>query len=150
MEKSFIPYRLMAIGGLLLFIFSLLGPHRPLDIHIHDAYFVMDTGYLASTLATALLSLFALSYLLKSFLASPALSRAHVVLTLMLLGFLLLFSFLAADAYRPGFNNWKHYYHNNRIIQILLLLLTASQLLYLTNIISGILKKYNERKDANG
>src|SRR5690242_8828642 len=107
------PYNFLLLTAILLFIASIFNFNVPIDIHLHNTYFIFPLKLLI-WLPTIILILFWLLYLLtKRFLFSKALTWTHVILTiicsilLLILPFILTYPFAGMDAPRRYYDYAK-------------------------------------------
>ena len=151
-KHSYKPYHLLLGTAILFFILSFFnyGSLGTLDIHMHDSYLVL--GYSSVLQALAILSLMILLlYLVNNpFLYSATLSKVHIGVTICTF---ILFAFsLFIDQKGIATKGQKHYYDISawgyfshlttgmKILMISIAILVAGQLIFVVNLIAGLLK----------
>jgi len=149
------PYNLLLLTAILLFIAGLFSGNFPIDILLHDTYFVLPITYLL-WFPSLVLAFFWLLYLLtKRFLFSKVLTWTHIILTITCSVFIHVIPYLSAYSsaglagaprryYDNGiFNKYKVFSNMNTIILLTFLILVLGQLIYFINLIIGIYKRKN-------
>ena len=145
MQDFLRPGIVLVLFAVLLIITSFFFNSDAIDIHVHDAYFVIAYAHLF-WLVSAFWFVLALIYWLTSgFLLSYQLTWIHVILTLLLFMVFFIFTLSVkqnAPPYLdlsiwPGFNR-----SHNRILSWLVLLLFFTQLLFIVNIAGGIIRRF--------
>jgi cytochrome c oxidase subunit 1 len=146
------PYTVLLLTAVLFFIAGLFSFNYPIDIHLHDTYFVIPMTYLV-WIPTITLVFFWLIYLLtKRLLFSKFLTWTHIVFTILCTIFIVTIPFLSTYSYAGGgaprryydygsFTSYKIFGNMTRIIIIAFIILIFGQLTYFINLIVGLYKK---------
>jgi len=155
------PYNLLLLTAILLFIAGLFSGNFPIDILLHDTYFVLPITYLL-WFPSFVLAFFWLLYLLtKRFLFSKVLMWTHITLTIICSVFIHVIPYLSvyssaglAGAPRRYYDNdisnkYRVFNNMNTIILLTLIVLLLGQLIYFVNLIIGFYKRKNLRTQYN-
>jgi heme/copper-type cytochrome/quinol oxidase subunit 1 len=138
------PYHLLGLFGLIIFLFSFFSNNSgTLDLHIHDTVFIISIPHILKALAAALLFFWLIYNFTIKILFSKAITWIHIIGTL-------LFSFYMAalnyniqntsETERNGWTTFEQIDDANFIISILILFFLVCQLLFIFNIIVGLIK----------
>jgi len=142
---------LLFIGG--IFIFD-----TPIDIHLHDTYFIFPLSFLIWIPAIILFLFWALYLLTKQFLFSKKLMWIHIILTVLSSLFMLMLPYLSTYSYSGvggprvyydygEFNKFKMFGNlTNMIIRVFAFLLLI-QLIYFFNLFVGLYKGVGRQKN---
>jgi len=144
------PYNLFLPGGLLLLFVSVFIHAKTLDINLHDTYFVISMGYLCWIFCVIQILLWGLYKLFTPILFSIQLIWTHILVTILTLDGIVLFSWWAIEFYNPRPRRYIDYTHwdtfktgqyTREVIVLVLTIFILTQLIFVINIIQGLLKK---------
>ena len=150
------PYNLLLLTGLILVLTSFfLKQNNSVDIHLHDTYFVIGHTHVFWFLAITAIFVWTLYLLTNKILYSKALIWTHIIITILtLLLFALSLSF--GDSFmnstpRRNYNysNWNsfdNYTAFTKAIGISISILLFGQVIYVINLIGGLIKRLTNRK----
>ncbi len=148
------PFHLLLLNAFFLFFISLFIPNREIDIHFHDTFFILPIKYLI-WFPTLFQFVFWIIYLItKQYLFSNLLSWIHIVLlvstslSIVVLTYYLLNS-ISQPIIHPTVDSIKNLRPNQApsdLISSLSFLLIGSSLIYITNLIIGLLKGINRMR----
>lgn len=139
---GFRSFHLLLICAILLILLSLfIAENKTLDLHLTDTYLVLSGVHILRTLALFLILVWLLYRFTQSFLFSAILARLHIFITLMATVCITFFLFYhaaqlkgAIDITGTGFR---------LIIPVFIVSTILSQLLYIINLLLGVLRKVN-------
>ncbi len=147
------PHNLLLFTAILILLTSFFTADNTLDIHLHDTFIIFNLKQSLWIFIIALILFWLLNLFTKRFLFSKLLTRLHVLfLTGASLAYMVI-SFYAKNNYNglggmprryydhSGWNNFSRYANLSNIILLLALLFALGILLYLVNLITGIIKK---------
>ena len=139
------PYHLLGLFGLLIFLLSLsFNNTSTLDFHIHDTVFIISIPQVLKTL-TALLLFFWLSYKFTiQIIFSKAVMWIHIISILLFTCYIAALSSNIQNTGQTRYSNWASFERisdTNSITRIFILLFLVGQLLFLFNIVAGLIKR---------
>ena len=139
------PYHLLGLFGLLIFLLSLsFNNTSTLDFHIHDTVFIISIPQVLKTL-TALLLFFWLIYTFTiQILFSKAVMWIHIISMLLFTFYVAALSSNIQNTGQTRYSNWASFERisdTNSITRIFILLFLVGQLLFLFNIVAGLIKR---------
>ena len=139
------PYHLLGLFGLLIFLLSLsFNNTSTLDFHIHDTVFIISIPHVLKTL-TALLLFFWLIYKFTiQILFSKAVMWIHIISILLFTFYVAALSSNIQNTGETGHSNWSKFERisdANFIASTIILLFLLGQVLFLFNIIAGLIKR---------
>jgi cytochrome c oxidase subunit 1 len=155
------PYELLGIMALLLFLVSFVPSNSSLDINMHDAYFVIANVNLCRIASGTFLFLWSMNILFRQYLVSDRLNRLYVAGTILsLLVTAIIFIPFKQSMNVPRryyafdeFEKMRSWYSYNTVITICfimgLLLFTVSQVVFIINVITGVLRKVSRPDPSN-
>ena len=142
---------MLLLTGLLLVLASfIMTQERTVDIHLHDTYYVIAQGHVFIFLAFIVWVLWFLYLLTRKLLYSKTLTWIHVIITLLTLLFLLFLLNFGGDTFNPtprrylDASNWttfNRYEQGMQWIAYTLLALFLAQIIFIVNLIVGIIKR---------
>jgi hypothetical protein len=135
------PYDLLSLLALIIvaaaFIFK-----KTIIVHFHDTYFVISYSMYALPVGLLLSLIWLLCHWTKSVVWSKALTWIHVVFTSLLAAVMILFP-SSHTFFELSWNSFRFYNKFSRInytLSVSLVSLVAIQLLYLVNLIVGLIR----------
>jgi hypothetical protein len=142
------PFSLFFIATVVVFLFGILNNAKLMDVHIHDTYIVFPSFYFYSLVAVIFLLFGFFYWMTQRVLFSKALTWAHIVTTLLFTFSVLLFAYRmnAAPKEKLDFSSWTAYTNQSRVLSALMLVLILTQLLFLVNVIAGVIKWLNRKR----
>jgi hypothetical protein len=143
MKNAFWPYKYLAIAGSMFLIASFFIPNVIFDFHSSQRYYVMEMDEAFRYISATFLTLFVIAFFLRRILFSIILSWMHVVVSVLVLTFIILFAYKANDAYVPSYDNWSSYEQNNSIILELIFSFMLCQTLLFVNVAWPLIRKRN-------
>ncbi len=152
------PYHLLLLTAILLFIGGLFSINTPIDVHLHDTYFVFPLSFLVWVLTLILFFFWSLYLATRQFLFSKKLTWIHVILTVLSSLFMLMLPYLSTYSY-SGTGGPRIYYDyeelnrfkifgnltSNSITAFAFLL--SAQLIYFANLFVGLYKGVGRQKN---
>ena len=150
----FKPYYLFAVAAAILFIVGMFIPQSTMDIHLHDTYFVFSSRFFFWFLSILLLGYFLLYLATDTMLYSKKLTWIHVVITVVYIIIFILYSRSFSNNvgmprryydYGNGFNAYFHFQQEARTLRLTTLTFILAQLLYVINLLAGIIKAVSIR-----
>jgi hypothetical protein len=143
------PFNLFLLTAILLFVFSFVTWGQMTDIHLHDAKFVISTILLIWALGIIVLLAWAIYKLTSKILWKHFLTWVHVLVTLFILLVLLTANFWHDKLIPPikrDFISLDTFQEDNqrevKVILPLVILFLAGQLVFILNIIGGLINKF--------
>ena len=145
------PYDLLVpVLVILLAMYFFIPTYKTLDIHLWDSYYIITLRSVCLISALFLVLLWILYRLTSPFLFSKQLTWIHVVLTLAILSFLVVAPLISDSFFNPPpvrFQQltYPRLFGSRRIVPAMAILLGVfflSQIIYLVNILAGILNKF--------
>ena len=143
------PYELFGLCALLAFLISFLPTNASIDYNSHDTYFVISMRYVYRLSAAIFLFEWLLYFCFGNILLSKKLTWAHVILTI--LPVVVLFTAILDSSSLSGiprryysfteFENIKPWYRKGILCGILLGAIVLGQLIFLVNIVGGVVKR---------
>lgn len=149
MKTNFRPYHLLGVLAVLLLVSSFFVLKKRIDIHLYDTFFVIVLAYIHWLFSAFLFSLWVLYRFTNSFLYSTFLSWTHITLSILIVIFIVTIPWWPGNFYsgspRRYFDDddWQSFisFQNaNLCIIISVIILLFVQLVYVINIICGIIK----------
>ncbi len=125
-----------------ILILTLFGKEGAFDLQLHDTYLVTSTWHVAILFAFLLSLLGVIYWLLRNYKLVPGLSKIHVITTLISLIGIILISIQQTVSRAEDFELFRRI---NSIGIILILALIFAQLLFMTNIIVGLIRGKKEK-----
>jgi heme/copper-type cytochrome/quinol oxidase subunit 1 len=141
------PYHLLFIAAILVLIASFFTMNETMDIHLHDTYYVISAAWTYWAIVVLLLVLWLIYVFTNRFLLSKPLTWIHVVLTIVLALLLTVFVFnpdRGSAGMARDYTDWSafdEFERYNRMITYALLLLPLGLLLYIINLVGGLIKR---------
>ena len=145
-------YRLLFVVALILVLSSIFvsNENNSVDIHIHDTYFVIGLGYFFGLLAIIFLFLWMIYLLTNKLLYSEALTRLHVMVSILALVFVVFIVFFGDNFSTP--KPRRYYYYRawrpfgtyttfTKAMGITISLLFVGQFILIINLIAGLFKR---------
>jgi heme/copper-type cytochrome/quinol oxidase subunit 1 len=129
------PHRLFWLSIPAILLLSIVGTNNTLDLQLHDTYFVVSAMHLGLLLSALLGFMGLLYWLFRNRCLVNWMTAAHVISTI--LGFVLLsgtgliYNGRAASEYRTV----------NQLLFIVILAVLLSQLIFMVNLVIGIVRK---------
>jgi cytochrome c oxidase subunit I len=137
------PYHLLVVAGVLFLPALVFTGNRTMDIHLHDTYYIISPLFLFLSAAVILLLLWGVYRLLDRFLLSKFLTWLHTIITVFAAVLLLVNVFQIYSFSNSGFSSWTSFnqiQNTNQLLVFALLVSGIAQLLFVINIVGGILK----------
>lgn len=144
------PFQLLLAFAILLILSSFLAGRGTLDIHLSDTYYVLDGVFIIRAMAMLLLLDWLLYRVTYKFLFSRALTWFHVLITIALVVIVVVFLFSEG---RPHPRRYFDYNYTDisdvsgknviNFIPGFIILLLLAQLLYIINLLLGVLRRLN-------
>ena len=146
------PYHLLLGAAVLpaLASFFISTQNQTIDFHLHDTYFVVAHTYALWLLSAVSLIFWILYLLAHKIMFSKALSRAHIIITLLTVVIIIAVLFLNKHS-SPGeprryydYGEWNVFYQKDNYIKamaITISILLCGQIVFIINLIAGLLKK---------
>jgi heme/copper-type cytochrome/quinol oxidase subunit 1 len=159
------PYHLLLLTAILLFICGLFSFNTPIDIHLHDTYFVFPLSFIIWAPAIILFLFWLLYLVTNQFLFSNKLRWTHIILTVLISLLMLTLPYLATYSYGGVLGSPRRYYDYGElnkfkilgnltdIVVIVFAILLLGQLTYFANLFIGLFKhlgKQNNRYYEKG
>jgi len=136
--KFTIPYILLLIFGVLLLLISIFPNDRTIDIHFHDTIYIIAMPQIQIGLGILLLFFwFIYSFLYKK-LFSNFLVWIHIIITLLFFILLVIIPYVKSSEMLRQYND-AHYFLNRAVLGFSIVW-AFTQLMFLINILGGILK----------
>ncbi len=149
------PFHLLLFNAFFLFFVSLFIPNEEIDIHFHDTFFILPNKYLIWFPTLVQFAFWIIYLTTKQYLFSNFLSWAHVVLLLstslsaLLFTYLFFYSASQSITMPSTFAEMKNLrtsqVHSDLITSSFFVLIGGS-LIFITNLIVGLLKGINRMK----
>ena len=150
------PYHLLLLTGLVsvLTSFFVLNQNNLVDIHLHDTYFVIAHTHIFWFLTVLALFVMTLYLLTNKILYSKTLIWTHVIVTILTLLLVALTLFFGESFMNPtprryyDYSNWNsfnNYTEFTKAIGITIFVLLFGQVIFIINLIAGLLKKQTNR-----
>lgn len=150
------PYHLLLLTGLVsvLTSFFVLNQNNLVDIHLHDTYFVIAHTHIFWFLTVLALFVWTLYLLTNKILYSKTLIWTHVIVTILTLLLVALTLFFGESFMNPtprryyDYSNWNsfnNYTEFTKAIGITIFVLLFGQVIFIINLIAGLLKKQTNR-----
>lgn len=145
------PYHLFGVATLLLLCAIFSSDLKKLgffDLHLYDTYFIVSTIHLFIYLAILLFVFWMIYVLTSKILLSRILTWLHIVVTIILAAIIIFIIYAPNKAFNnsPDFRQWSSYPSQSRAIAIVILLWLSGQLLFLVNLVGGVLKLINKQR----
>jgi heme/copper-type cytochrome/quinol oxidase subunit 1 len=133
------PYHFLLILAIIqvLASFFIVG-NSVIDIHLHDTYYVLTHIHLLYFFAFFLLILWVVYIFTYEIVLSKKIAQIHIYITIIVL--LIQVIILSRSYFDSSFNS---------IIAVIMLVFTLAQLLFITNVLGGIIKKIMDSKNNN-
>lgn len=140
------PYSLLIFMALLLFVSSFIVSDRTVDIHLYDTYFVFDFAFVFWSLSLILFIYWLIYIVTKQVLYSRFLSWTHIATTILAVVVIVTSSIWGEYVSMPvkgsiSFQDFKRYQRVSNIITLNILSLILSQILYIVNLVVGLVRK---------
>jgi cytochrome c oxidase subunit 1 len=138
------PQSLFLMGAILIAIVA-FASNTTIDIHVHDTYYVIKGRHLLFLLIIPFLFFWMIYSITGKIVFSTSLIWIHFFLTTIPILFLIYFTIFNSPN-RPLTTAWSFetYRVFNYRIRMVILILLSSQVLFLINIMGGIIKKWFE------
>lgn len=134
------PYNLFVLAGLISFFLSFLPTSQTIDIHLHDTVYVLHSAVIFRSIAIALVCFWIIYQLSSKILLSKSLVWIHLIVTFLIVVY---FAFLiissSNDNAQNGWNSSENSYASNLVFKILLATFFIAQILFVINIVGGII-----------
>lgn len=138
------PYRLFILAALALLVASFFTADQTVDVHLHDTYFVFDLPSLLWAMSFGLFLLWLLYEVNKRLLYSQQLTRVHVGLTLVglavALGVALWINKRLNNRSPLSLDDAYSFLWLERTLWFSILLLVAAQLIFVVNLVIGLMR----------
>ena len=135
-----LPSNMFLVSGFIIFAISLFVSNRTIDYYFSDTYSVVDYKWLLSGIALIFLLFWVIYKLTSPLLLSKVLTWMHVIITLCMIAFILLYPVITKVSGQSGFermDNFKTMQDASKAIPFLIL----TQFLFIINLVSGAVKK---------
>ena len=139
------PYQIFWISIPLIILFGLTSGDNYLDINLHNTMFVVANSYIA-IIFSILFGLIGFGYWLMHkfrYKLSKWLNFTHIVLTIGGLIFIWIITLFFNESNFKYGNSYSNEITKILILKFLILIILFGQLIYLTNIIGGLIRKWN-------
>jgi heme/copper-type cytochrome/quinol oxidase subunit 1 len=144
MQLSSKPYHLLGLFGLLVFLFSFFSNNSgTVDLHIHDTVFIISIPHILKALAMVLLFFWLIYNFTIKILFSKAITWIHIIGTLLFTFYIAALNYNIQNTNvtdRSGWTTFEQISDVNFIVSILILIFLICQLLFIFNIIAGLIK----------
>ena len=138
------PYHLLGVFSLLVFLSSFIPSNiETLDFFIHDTVFILATAYLLKFLSAFLLGLWLIYNFADNVLLSKAITWVHVLGTLLFMLCIEILYFGLQNNNEINADNGRNFLQvrdTNFLTGIVILLFLISQILFMFNIVAGLIK----------
>ena len=138
------PYHLLIVFSLLVFLSSFFPNNiETLDFFIHDTVFILTTAHLLKFLSAFLLGLWLIYNFTYNVLLSKAITWVHVLGTLLFILCIEILYFGLQNNNEINPNNGRNFQQvrdTNFLSSIIILLFLISQILFMFNIVAGLIK----------
>lgn len=147
------PYQLLLLSSIAFLLASVfvLRQNDPVDIHVHDTYYVMAKRHIFWFLAIISLLVWTLYLLVNKILYSHALTWIHVITTILTIALFTVMLFFGGSLNSAGsrpyqdygnWNSWQVYEPYAKTIATVIGILLIGQVLLVINIIAGLFKRW--------
>ncbi len=131
------PWQLFLFAAIISLVFAFFSNKNTIDIHLHDTYYVIRSSHVRFALCCYFLFIWLLYFFSKKFLWSNKLTWLHIIFTFA--GLLVLKSaYLFFDNNKTSFAKFQI---QGSLISMALLVFVIAQLLFILNILGGIIQK---------
>lgn len=126
---------------------------KVLDIHLHDTYFVINLKIVLTASAIIFLLLFLIHISVKRVVLSKLLSRIHEFVSVICVSVIIFFAFskrfliVGEGATADVVSNISEIVTAYNILGYLLMIFIAAQLLYIFNILVGVIRRLSGKLD---
>ncbi|HUC81949.1 MAG TPA: hypothetical protein VMR70_13595 [Flavisolibacter sp.] len=139
LQKLFVPlYNCFGTAGFTLLGLSFLPIHRTVDIHLHDTFYVLGPDFVFIVLGCFFLFLWMLYSLFKRHLFARYLTNIHTLVTF---GCIVMLFAGIYNLTSKKYLDYSLYNSGNHLLFAVVLLFFVAQLLFLFNVIAGLLKR---------
>lgn len=146
------PYHLVLAAGLLTAFLSLFCKAETIDVHIHDTYYILGSNHILLVSSVSLLLMWLLYAGVSRILFSNKLVWLHVVITIVTIAFIiaiLLWIGFYDKLYIVDFSAFGDVPIQYTVLAISFLLLIAGQLLFVVNLVGGIISRQRGKSNFN-
>ena len=145
MRVTAYPYGLLLWTGLLFLLFSVFASGNTIDIHLHDTVYIISYKHIFWVTAILLGLFWTIYRLINKLLRWRLLTTIHIIITIGTLVVLFLFSYIFEVFHEAGISGALTG-EGRKIINFVLILvsflLIISQVVFLINLIAGLIKKF--------
>jgi hypothetical protein len=144
MKSVLKPYALLLLSAIILLALSAFSAADSVDIHLHDTYFVLKWSNIYFLLGMAMLSMWLISIGTKNLHSSRTLEWVQIILTILSVSTFFLPPRLFYKDNSPGFT-YNDLLGISHMVSLAVFAFILAQLILLTNIIIGFLKKWRKK-----
>lgn len=142
------PYHLLAFAAIILILLSWVPFEKTTDLHLHDSYLVFDYAFMLRAIAMLMLLFWLLYNYTRYFLFSKQLIWVHIILSMTILICVIFCIIRINHVHRPDINTdngWALKVHSKTrlLIPVLIVFFLLAQLVYIINLLLGLIKKMN-------
>ena len=142
MKHAFkLPYSLFLITGLLVIILSFFHSAETIDIHVHDTYYVIAENFIFLALALFFLFFWIAYSAGRTVIYKKSLVWLHFILTALSALFILSCILYGYRYYSLDIGVKRYMNKMNHVIILATLVLIFAQLIFLVNMIIGLIRK---------
>jgi len=146
LKSALKPYSILFLATLLLFGLAIYSASQHLDFHLHDTYIVIRRANIYGLLGLLLLSTWFISIGTKKLHSSVVLEWIQIILSLLaILCFFLPPNFFGGTSGGRGSYGFATLQQLNRMISFAIAAFVAAQLVLLTNILIGFIRKWRRQ-----
>ncbi len=141
------PNRFLLASVVILVILSFFSYKKTLDIHFHDTYLVLNLNSIYLTLALIQFVFILIYWWSGKILLSSFLTWTHVIFTLFLVCFVITAPYwipwFEQSFHRDPFKAIEQRTKFNNAVNLVGFLLIISQMLFIVNLVGGLIKRYS-------
>lgn len=139
------PYHLLGVTALLILILSFFFANQSLDLHVHATYFVLTASAFFKIMAVFLFVSWLLYRVTRKLLFSRMLSWTHISTTLLatfvIVAMVIRFIRIFKERNHDSLVSFRQSQNTNQIIVTAASIFIVVQLLFVTNIVAGLIKE---------